>query len=173
MKTRITLMLAAGLLAASSLRADEAKADLEALQGTWLVVSQQRAGRPLERPKNMKWVIDGDTVWLVLEKGPEKATSEEYKPVEKGRPPGLRLRMTFRLDPGKAPMRIDLNGFGKSASYGIYKLAGDELTVCMGVKCPSPTFDKEAKPEADAKDTRPTTFNPEVGTVIVLKRVKD
>ena len=47
---------------------------------------------------------------------------------------------------------------------------GDELTVCMGVTQPSPSYDKQAK---SVENTRPTTISPEAGTVIVLKRIRE
>jgi uncharacterized protein (TIGR03067 family) len=169
MKIRSVLVVTVGLLVAPALRADEVKADLEALRGTWEVVSQQRAGRPTERPRDMKWVIDGETVWLVIEKG----EPEGKRPPEKLGVPGRGLRMTCRLDSGKSPTQIDLDGPKKSSSYGIYKLAGDELTVCMGVNCPSPSYDPQARPAEDAASTRPATFSPEAGTVIVLRRVRE
>jgi uncharacterized protein (TIGR03067 family) len=158
MKAGLLLFLTAGLLAPAAVRADGPRADVEALRGTWLVVSQQRAGRPAERPKDMRWVIDGDTIGMTFAKGPAL-----------GRGP----RMTFRLDPTRVPMRIDLDGPKKSSSYGICKLEGDELTLCLGVTCPSPSFDPQARPNEDAERTRPAAFRPEAGTVIVLKRVKE
>src|SRR5262249_20883605 len=110
MKIRSVLILTVGLLATPALRADEAKADLEALRGTWVVVSQQRAGRPTERPQDMKWVIDGETVWLVI----GKPDAEGKTLPEKLGAPKRGLRMTCRLDPGKSPMQIDLDGPKKS-----------------------------------------------------------
>jgi uncharacterized protein (TIGR03067 family) len=167
MRTRILLTLTVSLLAAP-LRADEPKADLKSLQGTWQVVSQQRAGRPTERPRNMQWVIDGDTIWLEI----ERPDPEGKKPAGKAGPSKRGPRMTCRLDAGKTPMQFELDGPKKSTSYGICKIVGDELTVCMGVTCPSSSYDPQAKPAEDAA-TRPTAFSPEAGTVIVLRRVKD
>ena len=74
-----------------------------------------------------------------------------------------------RLNPAKSPKNIDLAGLGKSASLGIYKLEGDELTICMGVTMASPVYDKRAKSD---ESTRPAAIHPEAGTVIVLKRIK-
>jgi uncharacterized protein (TIGR03067 family) len=148
-----------------------AGSDAEALQGTWQMVSQQRAGRATARPKNMKWVIDGNAIWLVVE-FPEEPAKREGQATKGGKPSGTQRgpRMTFRLSPAMSPKQIDIDGPRKSSSFGIYKLDGDELTVCMGVTQASPTYDKLAKVE---ESTRPTALDAEAGTVIVLKRVTD
>jgi uncharacterized protein (TIGR03067 family) len=151
----------------------------EALQGTWQVVSQERAGRATARPKNMKWVIEGDTVWLVPGRGPEvvppgkgQAEKRNVQVGKGGKQAGSfqGLRMNFRLDPAKAAKQIDLDGPKKSISYGIYQLDGDELRVCVGITQPSPTYDKQAKGD---EHSRPVTLSPDAGTLIVLRRVKE
>jgi uncharacterized protein (TIGR03067 family) len=146
--------------------------DAEALQGTWQMVSQQRAGRATARPKNMKWVIDDDTIWLVVERQSEEPVKREGQAAKGGKPSGPQRgpRMTFRLSPATSPKQVDIDGPRKSSSFGIYQLDGEELTVCMGVTQASPTYDKQAKVD---ESTRPTALNAEAGTVIVLKRVKD
>lgn len=188
-----TLALAAGVLViANPLKAGEDPSDAAALQGTWQVVSQQRAGRATARPRSMLWIIEGETIWLVpswlAERGrqaslkdnkPASATPKQGKGTAKGEnrdgkggkqassPGGP--QMTFRLNPAKSPRHIDIQGLGKSASLGLYKLDGDELTICMGVTQASPVYDKRAKND---ESTRPTAISPEAGTVIVLKRIK-
>jgi uncharacterized protein (TIGR03067 family) len=134
--------------------------DAEALQGTWQMVAQQRAGRVTARPKNMKWVIQGDTIGLIVEREGQAGKSGPLR--------GPRMR--FRLSPAASPKRIDLDGPRKAISYGVYRLDGDELTVCMGVSQPSPTYDRQAKGD---ESTRPAAISPEAGTVIVLRRVRD
>lgn len=183
MRTQILLVLTAGLVVGPSpLRADNDKSGVEALQGTWRVISQQRAGRATARPKNMLWIVEGETIWLVpgwlaAEKGRAEAT-ERKKPVDKpvGQKGGKQsgsfrgLPMAFRLDPATSPKQIDIDGPKKSVHCGIYKLDGDEWTVCMGVSQPSPSYYKQAKRD---ENTRPATLSPEAGTVILLKRVRD
>jgi uncharacterized protein (TIGR03067 family) len=172
-------VLAAGLLAwPVELQADDNRSDADALQGTWQMVCQQRAGRSTARPKNMKWVIEGDTIWLVIEREPELAPQQK-KPTDnhevqlkkggKGPGPQRGLRMSFRLDPTKTAKHIDIDGPGKAIHCGIYRLDGDELTICMGVSMPSPNYDKKAKKD---QSTRPAVIDPEAGTVIVLKRIQ-
>jgi uncharacterized protein (TIGR03067 family) len=181
MRTWTLLAPAAWLLVAiGPLRADEDRSDARALQGTWQVVSQQQAGRATVRPNNMLWIVEGETIWLVpgwlaaeQASGAKKPTGNREGQAGKGGKqsgPPRGLRMTFRLGPDKAPKQIDIDGPKKSSSYGIYKLEGDELTVCMGISQPSLIYDKQAKPD---ESTRPTAISPEAGTVIVLKRVRD
>ena len=183
MRTRALLVVAGGLLAGPGLlRADEKRPDAEALQGTWRVVSQQHAGWATARPRNMRWVIRGDAIWLVVERAADRAPEGKSRPPgtkgragkagKEGAPPGG-LRMSFRLDPATSPKRIDIDGLGKTISYGVYRLEGDRLTVCMGVIHPSPRYHKEAKARGGDEGTRPKAINPELGTVVVLKRVRD
>jgi uncharacterized protein (TIGR03067 family) len=136
--------------------------DAEALQGTWHMVSQQRGGRATARPRNMKWVIEGGAIWLVI----------EGRPGEGGKPSGQqhRLRMSFRLDPARPAKQIDIDGPGKALYHGLYSLDGDELTMCLGASQASPSYDKRAKND---ESTRPGAISPESGTVIVLKRIRD
>jgi uncharacterized protein (TIGR03067 family) len=132
----------------------------------------------------MRWVIEGETIWLVPSwLAAERARAEApdaRKPADKpvsqvgksGKQSGpfRGLQMTYRLDPARSPKRIDIDGPRKALHYGLYKLDGDELTVCMGVSQSSPNYDKQAKSD---EGTRPSTISPEEGTVIVLKRVRD
>jgi uncharacterized protein (TIGR03067 family) len=78
--------------------------------------------------------------------------------------------MSFRLRPAQSPKEIDLDGPRKGNSLGLYKLDGDELTLCMEVTQASPKYDKQAKNDPTH---RPAKISPEAGTVIILKRIKD
>jgi uncharacterized protein (TIGR03067 family) len=158
--------------------------DAEAIQGAWRMISQRRGGRATARPNNMKWIISGESILLVIERGEEAASTEKKaadkklgdkkeSPAEKGGKqsgPQRGLPMTFQLSPGQSPKQIDIDGPRKGNSLGIYKLDGDELTLCMGVSQASPSYDKQAK---NSETKRPATISPEEGTVIVLKRIKD
>jgi uncharacterized protein (TIGR03067 family) len=152
-------------------------ADAEAIQGIWQVVCQRRAGRATGRPQNMVWVIDGKSIWLVpgwlaAAQAPKATPPGKTSAGRGGKRAyvGRGLRMRFALDPAKAPKQIDIDGPGKAFHYGVYTLAGDELTVCMGASQQSPSYGGKAKGD---ESTRPTTVSPEAGTVVVLRRVRD
>jgi uncharacterized protein (TIGR03067 family) len=139
----------------------------------------------------MLWIVEGETIWLVptrlAERGQQASlqenklgseTPKQGKENAKGDSSGKGgkqassprgLQMTFRINPAQSPKHMDIEGLGKSASFGVYKIAGDELTICMGVTQASPVYDKRAKSD---QSTRPAAISPEAGTVIVLKRIK-
>jgi uncharacterized protein (TIGR03067 family) len=159
--------------------AGQAGSDAEAIQGTWRLVSQQRSGRATARPTNMKWIIEDDTIWMVIEREGEGAPTakkaaypgdgQKGKGGKRSAPP-RGLPMSFRLTPTQSPKQIDIDGPRKGNSLGLYRLDGDELTLCMGVTQASPTYDKRAKNDPA---NRPATISSEAGTVIVLKRIRN
>jgi uncharacterized protein (TIGR03067 family) len=153
--------------------------DSEVIQGTWRMISQQRDGRATARPTNMKWIIDDETIWLVIDRegdgaaASKKPTAKSEAPAGKSaKPSGPQrgLPMAYRLSAAGAPKHIDIDGPRKGNSFGVYKLDGDELTLCMGVTQASPSYDKRARND---ENTRPAAISPEAGTVIVLRRIKD
>lgn len=90
----------------------------EKLEGTWKQThvefegTDQNAG---ERPYRNHWVITRDTITIWTTQGHSGGWS-------------------YRLDPTKKPATLDLttSAGGKEATYPcIYKLDGDELTVCL------------------------------------------
>src|SRR5262249_20132061 len=144
-------------------------ADTEMIQGAWRLISQQRAGRATARPTNMKWVIEDETIWLVIEREGEGAPAGKKTAAigdgQKGKGgkssgPPRGFPMSFRLGQSQSPKRIDIDGPRKGNSFGIYKLDGDELTVCMGLPQASPSYDKKAKND---ESNRPATISPEAG----------
>jgi uncharacterized protein (TIGR03067 family) len=165
-------------------KASHSVTDAEALQGTWRMISQQHAGRATARLTNMRWIIEGKTIWLILDRPGEDAPMEkkpaDRKPGDKQETPARKggkspspprgFPMSFRLSPDGTPKHINIDGPGKSNSLGVYELAGDELRLCMGVTQASPTYDKQAKIE---ERSRPATISPDAGTVIVLKKIRD
>lgn len=95
------------------------KTDLELIQGTWWIVGLESGGKQ-QSDKGFK----GNSFMFSKAKGLNAAVLVEraYVPVE----------FTFSLDPDKSPKEINLTAKGNKA-LGIYKLDGDDLTICMSV----------------------------------------
>ena len=97
-------------------REDTAKADLEKLQGTWLLVSMEMGGQkaPEDEVKGYTLVVKDD-----------KATVSDGK--------GNTQEAVLKLDAGKDPKEIDMTvdeGGKAEVHKGIYKLDKDGLTLC-------------------------------------------
>jgi RNA polymerase sigma factor (sigma-70 family) len=140
---------AAGLLGYGGLAAEgKGKTDKEKLQGTWVIVSEERGGKKInadaEEIKGATLTIKGDKATLTMG--------------------GRTQEATFTIDLGKTPKEIDLtgdDGGGVMTHLGIYKLEGDVFTLC-----------KSHPPEA-----RPDQFASKEGerwpAVFVFKRAKN
>jgi uncharacterized protein (TIGR03067 family) len=157
--------------------AEAPRAGSDGLRGTWKVVSQQRAGRPVSRPERMRWLIDRDEIWLLIGQAGEQYDARN-RPALKSQgqrislPRGA-LHMGYRLSPGAAPQQIDLDGPKKASYRGIYRLDGDRLTICLGASRFPSAYGRQAGPEGDSRTGRPAEFSPEAGTLLVLERVED
>jgi RNA polymerase sigma factor (sigma-70 family) len=98
-----------------------AKAEQKKLNGKWTALAAEISGTDLsEDVANMKiWKIDDGRITMI---------SSEFKEITH-----VEI-MTFKIDPAKKPAHIDLKpeNAGRNAyAKGIYKLDGDELTVCF------------------------------------------
>jgi uncharacterized protein (TIGR03067 family) len=122
MKRRgLILFGAALLLAADSPKADDKKEDKDLIQGTWVLVSGERGGKPLpdEIVKGAKMTFAGDKITI-------KTKDREIKG-------------TFKLDPSKKPKAMDVKLDGNDGQ-GIYSLEGDTLKIAHGAdRDPRPT----------------------------------
>lgn len=109
-------LLALALLAADPARDDAAKADLNSLQGTWVLVSAVRDGKPSTEDdvKRTKIVFTGDR--FQFPKEVDDATSQ---------------RGTIRVDPTKRPRQMDSTSPTGEVSQGIYEISGDDYKVCF------------------------------------------
>lgn len=91
---------------------DDKKSDKDLLQGEWVVVSAEIAGRKAERLEGKKLVVKGD----------------DWTP-----PTGGKIKMKFKLDDAKTPKHLDLVGDvdGNERTWpGIYKIEGNTFTFC-------------------------------------------
>jgi uncharacterized protein (TIGR03067 family) len=128
-------------------RADDAAADLKAMQGAWQLVEVATPDGPVpaDELKGAKVTIKDD-----------KLTLEGLNPTKK--------EFSVKLDPSQKPKAIDLtalnDAFKGKTTQGIYSLDGDTLKVCMGNK------DTKARP----KEFKPGKDGDLM--VLTLKRVK-
>jgi uncharacterized protein (TIGR03067 family) len=117
-------LIAAGLLTAADAREDEARKELEKLQGKWLAVEFER---------------DGDKV---AEKD-LKDSSATFAGNRVTMRDGASVRaLEFKLDPSKKPKTIELTT-GQQTVRGIYGLDGDSLKLCVHLGDPESTFPTE------------------------------
>lgn len=111
------VVLAVGALIAAE--AEDAKKDLEKLQGTWLLVAGERDGKEFteEEVKKTKLFIKGDTFRI-----PESAVATSQDG-------------TIKIDPSKKPKEMDAttgSGPDKGKTWqGLYELDGDTYKVCF------------------------------------------
>ena len=110
MQVQLVLTLAASFLAAPVPKAETK--DEQAIQGTWLIVSAERDGKPFDEIKGEK---------LILKDGNATSTNK-----------GKEEKATYKINPTTKPKRIDFTPEKETKSLrGIYELTGDSLKVCM------------------------------------------
>jgi uncharacterized protein (TIGR03067 family) len=125
----LVLAVCVGLITDGSAQQPEQKAkadpkqkpDLELIQGTWLIVGLETGGKA-EAERNYR----GNTFTFTR----DKATLRE------GTFPAIDFALS--LDPSRTPRAIDLTAKGNLLK-GIYKLDGDEMTLCIGIGGLRPT----------------------------------
>ena len=160
MKYYVWLLVAALLLVPPfSSDLGQKKGDVDLAQGTWVVVSVEADGKPLdkdelERIKVWDLVISDNKV--IVKIPPEQLNGKEAPTV------------TFKIDPTTKPKSVDFQVQERGTEYnykGIYSLEGDKLTVCVGVG------------EVAGKNSeRPTDFatkeNSKRGLAVFTRKVK-
>jgi uncharacterized protein (TIGR03067 family) len=112
----------------ATLRGQDAKKELDKLQGTWSVTAMEMDENQVP-PDSVKGTVTfkGDLM-VVAGLSPKPA---EHK---------------VKLDPSKKPKSLDVTNDGKG-KLGIYQLEGDEMKVCLpiGRRTERPTEFKSAK----------------------------
>ena len=93
---------------------DDAKTDLDNMQGTWTVVAAEREGQasPAEVTKTMQLIIKADSFKITVGQHDEKGT--------------------LKLDPSAKPKSFELipSGEHEKAANGIYDLTAGTLKMC-------------------------------------------
>jgi len=144
MVLKILTVVAAGLLiAADDTKKEDKDQDAKNIIGSWTVVSMERNGEKASDEEA---------------KGIAVAFAKEGKVTVKM--PDKEVTGTYKLDATKKLKEITLEADGEKSLYGIYKLDGDNLTICV--------IDTSA-------DERPTEFSTKEGSkarLVVLKREK-
>jgi uncharacterized protein (TIGR03067 family) len=124
---------------------DPKLADLEKLQGTWIMSSIELDGKVIPAPEG------GGT--LIISKDMKMVMKEKGKPDD---------HSTFKIDATTKPKQIDLMGENKEKKkevvQGIYTLDGDTFTIVLSAK--GPTGD------------RPTSLKQKATMAMVFKRAK-
>jgi len=113
---RLLPVLAVALLLGAD-KKDDAKKDLDKLQGEWTLVSGEREGQtiPEDIAKSLKRTVKGN-----------KATvTRDGETLAQG---------TMTLDPAKKPKAIDIKLEGMDQLiHGIYELKDDTFKICYGM----------------------------------------
>jgi uncharacterized protein (TIGR03067 family) len=129
---------------------DDVRKEVKALQGTWKAVGLEAGGKsyPKDSVPDFTFNIGADG----------KSTGKMGK---------IEYQATITVDPKKSPKTIDNqhdSGDQKGKKqYGIYKLEGDKLTVC--ITAPGAAAADRPKDFATNKDT--------TGVVFIFERVKE
>jgi uncharacterized protein (TIGR03067 family) len=137
-------LLAVAVLGGMAPAEEKADADLEKLQGAWVLHALEIDGKTIPAPDGAGTFIFGKDKKLVL-----KETGKKDKDG------------TYKMDAGKDPKELDLIGSKDKENevmQTIYQLDGDTLKLAYSVE--------------GAKGKRPTAFDSKKAAIMILKRQK-
>jgi len=137
---------------AVTVRAADAKSDVERIQGTWGVVYVESDGNPApEELRTLRFVFDGEKLWM-----DNTAAGGQSQKTE----------LTFKLDQTKKPNALDyspLDGPGKGqVAACIYELNGDTLKLVV----------RTGKKDIEKRPTEFKTAPGSYSALFELKRLK-
>ncbi len=103
------------LLMSATSWSQDAKQDLQKLEGTWKLVASERQGKKQDDPSKTEWIIKGNQLTVTVS--------------------GAKMHVgTIALDPAKNPKELTVtytDGVWKGFSHpALYILNGDQLKVC-------------------------------------------
>jgi uncharacterized protein (TIGR03067 family) len=135
-------LMVSAVVVGSSLAEEKADADLEKLQGTWILTGLEINGDTIPAPEGAGTFIFGKDKKLVMK--------EKGKKDKEG---------TFKIDARKTPRELDLIGAkDKEVMQTIYQLENDTLKLAFSMEGP--------------KGARPTAFDSKKAAIMILKRQK-
>src|SRR5262249_26974280 len=128
-------------------KADQ-RSDTDLLQGSWTMISFERDGRKEKDVADGRVVIKSTKLSL----GAKGEIGDSF---------------TFRLFPQRTLKGIDLLATGepKIPTLGIYKLEGNQLTLCVRGRG---ARNKDGTPADPIERTRPKTFSSEGGNLLLV-----
>lgn len=116
-------LIAAAMLAAVAQADDDAKKDLEKMQGEWQVTAFEFSGQKIPKDETDKLSVS--------------IKGDQLTPISK-------VATTIKLDPTTTPKQITLTEAAKT-QYGVYEIDGDTLKLCL-------SNDELARPKAFASE---------------------
>jgi uncharacterized protein (TIGR03067 family) len=171
---RLTICVLLGIAFPLAVVVADPPTDAKAIRGTWEFESIKLDGKALT-PEQAKQMGPGIVI--------APATISSSDPAHRD------VKNLYKIDASKNPKWITMDktliGMNKDSSgkdvkrtivqkqIGIYKLDGDQLTICWSTKNTAPKFDRTGRLiDTGTSKERPASFDGDLGTILfVFKRV--